>query len=72
MSANTISALFFLCTGYAVVKERLLYSVPALVCAISHEFFVYLIAAVFLQYPLTSLRSGGMQYHCTDCCKIYE
>lgn len=68
MSVNTISALFFLCTGEAVGKERLLYSVPALVCAISLSFCVYLIAAVFLQHPPASLRdAGGMQNHLTDC-----
>lgn len=47
---NTASALYFLCTGYAVVKrDCAVYSVLAPVCAISPiSFCVYLIAAVFL------------------------
>lgn len=48
-------------------KERLLYSVPALVCAISHEFLCLPHCCRFLQYPLTSPREGrGMRNHCTD------
>lgn len=58
-------------------KERLLYSVPALVCAISlMSFCVYLIAAVSFSIPLSPLgdwgRLRGMQNHCTDCCKKSE
>lgn len=62
---NTKSALFFLCTDDAVGK-RLLYSVPALVCAISlvsswfvffvFVFFAFPIAAIVLQHPFTSLK----------------
>lgn len=52
MSANTISALILPMHRLCCWKERLLYSVPALVCAISLMtlFYVYLIAAVFFQY----------------------
>lgn len=54
-------------------KERLLYSVPALVCAISHEFLCLPHCYRFLQYPLPSLREGGrVRNHCTDCCKKSE
>lgn len=48
-------------------KERLLYSVPALVCAISlMSFCVYLIAAVSFSIPPISLKEkggGGVQNH---------
>lgn len=58
------------------LKERLLYSVLALVCAISHEFLCLPHCWRFLQYPLTSPREvwgGGVRKkHCTDCCKKSE
>ena len=54
-------------------KERLLYSVPALVCAISlMNICVYLIAAVSFSVPLLYSEGGGMQNHFTDCCKKSE
>lgn len=54
MCVNTVSALFFLCTGWAVGK-RLLYSVPALcLCNISWGFFRLL--HCFLSSPT---YSGG-------------
>lgn len=37
MSANTISALFFLCTGYAV-GETVVFCAGTCLCNISHEF----------------------------------